>query len=75
MTAHSGILAWKIPWTEEPGEVQSMGSQTVTHDLSDFACTRMGMGRNGLSSRQAVYPQGRSARGQDDSAPVTGCVE
>ena len=29
---HSSILAWKIPWTEELGEVQSMGPQTVKHD-------------------------------------------
>ena len=29
---HSGILAWKIPWTEEPGRLQSMGSQRVGHD-------------------------------------------
>ena len=27
MTTHSSILAWKIPWTEEPGGLQSMGSQ------------------------------------------------
>ena len=27
MTAHSSILAWEIPWTEEPGRLQSMGSQ------------------------------------------------
>ena len=32
MAAHSGILAWKIPWTEEPGRLQSMGSQRVGHD-------------------------------------------
>ena len=32
MATHSGILAWKIPWTEEPGGLQSMGSQRVTHD-------------------------------------------
>ena len=32
MTTHSSILAWKIPWTEEPGGLQSMGSQRVTHD-------------------------------------------
>ena len=31
MATHSSILAWKIPWTEEPGELQSMGSQTVRH--------------------------------------------
>ena len=29
---HSSILAWRIPWTEEPGELQSMGSQRVRHD-------------------------------------------
>ena len=28
---HSSILAWKIPWTEEPGRLQSMGSQTVRY--------------------------------------------
>ena len=31
MAAHSGILAWKIPWTEEPGRLQSTGSQRVGH--------------------------------------------
>ena len=30
--AHSSILAWRIPWTEEPGGLQSMGSQRVGHD-------------------------------------------
>jgi len=29
---HSGTLAWKIPWTKEPGRLQSMGSQRVRHD-------------------------------------------
>ena len=32
MTTHSSILAWRIPWTEEPGGLQSMGSQRVKHD-------------------------------------------
>ena len=32
MATHSSILAWKIPWTEEPGRQQSMGSQRVGHD-------------------------------------------
>ena len=31
---HSSILAWEIPWTEEPGRLQPTGSQTVGHDLS-----------------------------------------
>ena len=33
MATHSRILAWKIPWTEELGGLQSMGSQRVIHDL------------------------------------------
>ena len=32
MVTHSGTLAWKIPWTEKPGRLQSMGSQRVGHD-------------------------------------------
>ena len=32
MATHSSILAWKIPWTENPGRLQSMGSQRVGHN-------------------------------------------
>ena len=32
MATHSSTLAWKIPWKEEPGKLQSMGSQRVGHD-------------------------------------------
>ena len=32
MATHSSIPAWRIPWTEEPGGLQSMGSQRVGHD-------------------------------------------
>ena len=32
MAAHSGTLAWKIPWMEEPGRLQSMGSQRFEHN-------------------------------------------
>ena len=32
MAIHSSILAWRIPWTKEPGKLQSMGSQRVRHD-------------------------------------------
>ena len=32
MATHSSILAWRIPWMEEPGRLQSMGSQRVGHD-------------------------------------------
>ena len=37
MATHSSILAWRTPWTEEPGGLQSMGSPRVRHDWSDLA--------------------------------------
>ena len=39
MATHSSTLAWKIPWTEEPGRLQSMGSRRAGHLLSDFTFT------------------------------------
>ena len=32
MATHSSVLAWRIPWAEKPGRIQSMGSQRVNHD-------------------------------------------
>ena len=40
MVTHSSILACEIPWTEEPGGLQSIGSQKVRHDLSDSTHSR-----------------------------------
>ena len=40
MATHSSILAWRIPWTEEPGELQSIGWQGVGHDGSSLVCAR-----------------------------------
>ena len=37
MATHSSILAWKIPWTEEPGGLQSIGLQRAGHEQSDLA--------------------------------------
>ena len=39
MTTQSSTLAWKIPWMEEPGRLQSMGSLRVRHDWGDFTFT------------------------------------
>ena len=39
MAPHSSTLAWKIPWTEEPGSLQSMGSLKSQTRLSDFTFT------------------------------------
>ena len=39
MATYSSTLAWKTPWTEEPGRLQSMESLRVGHDFSDFTFT------------------------------------
>ena len=41
MATHSIIPAWRIPWTEEPGCLWSMGSQRLGHDWSTWACKQM----------------------------------
>ena len=41
MTTHSSILAWEIPWTEEPGGLLSMGSQKSWTQLSDSTTTQI----------------------------------
>ena len=40
MATHSSTFAWKIPWAEEPGRLQSIGSQRVKHNGSILACTQ-----------------------------------
>ena len=48
MAPHSSTLAWKIPWTEEPGRLQSMGSLRVGHELLPFHFSLLCIGeRNG----------------------------
>ena len=64
MAIHSSILAWKIPWTEEPGRLQSMGSQSLTW-MTDFTFTfsfkfREGNG-NPLQHSCLENPMGRGA--------------
>ena len=39
LAAHSSVLSWRIPWTEEPGGLWSIGWQSIRHDLSDLAHT------------------------------------
>ena len=41
MATHSSILAWRISWTEEPGQLQSMGLQRVGHDLATHTHTHI----------------------------------
>ena len=54
MATHSSILAWRIPWTEEPGRLQSMGSQKVRHDWATFTFTCCPEAGAGSSSRHLL---------------------
>ena len=41
MATHSSVVAWRIPWTEEPGGLKSMASQRAGHDGSDLAAATL----------------------------------
>jgi len=57
MDTHSSIAVWRISWTEEPGRLQSMGSQRVRHNWSDLACISL---RHSISERSEVLlPRGK----------------
>ena len=55
MATHSHILAWEIQWTEEPGGLQSMGSQRVGHDS---ACTTVGESAAMKNSEEHLWGSG-----------------
>ena len=66
MASHSSTLAWKFPWTEKPGRLQSMGSQRVGHDWAtslsftfvDFylVCRKVGLYFTKKSDVMSLYP-------------------
>ena len=60
VATHSRILAWEIPWTEEPGRLQSLGLQRGGHDWSDWAQARMS--NADLSPRSPQAPRLRQQR-------------
>ena len=53
MATHSSFLAWRIPWTEEPGGLQPMGSQRVGHDWADTDISLVGW------DTSAASPEGK----------------
>ena len=62
MAPHSSTLAWKIPWTEEPGGLQSMGLQRIGHDwATSLSCIGEGNG-NPLQCSCLENPRDRGAR-------------
>ena len=58
MTTHSNILAWRIPWPEEPGGLQSVGSQSdtteVTYHAQMQACFARNVNRYSLEIRKII---------------------
>ena len=55
IATHPSILAWRIPWTEEPGGLHSMGSQRVGHDWSDSRMSRLEKTKHHTIYRQAIW--------------------
>ena len=71
IATHSSVLAWEIPWTEEPGGQQSMGSQRVRHNLvtkqQQFMCS--------FVLAESVWPsQGDPMSGLPRTVPVPNLV-
>ena len=71
MAIQPGILAWRIPLTEDPGWLQSLGLQRVGHNRSDLACTDTGQPRQNptinisLPSKSGQIPYPSSPQGTD----------
>ena len=61
MATHSRTLAWKIPWTEERGRLQSMGSRRVRHDWATPLCLGLERGKVTYQDRQSLFLVAQSA--------------
>ena len=59
MAIHSNILAWRIPWTEEPGRVQSMGSHRVRHDWATTTYHFIHVYKNCPKMEEAIFHRKR----------------
>ena len=83
MATHSGILAWKIPWTEEPGRLKSMESQTVRHNCATNTFTFLGgseikhlSANAGIARDSGLIPgSGRSPGGGNANPLQYSCLE
>ena len=60
MAPHSSTLAWKIPWTEEPRRLQSLGSLRVRHDLSNLAAAAAAA-RNAIKTLKMAHSNNKKA--------------
>ena len=65
MAIHSSTLAWKIPWTEEPGRLQSMGSERVRHNEHLSTC-KAWLGHMQNNFHHLVVPESEEVLKQND---------
>ena len=72
MATHSSVLAWKIPWTEEPGRLQSMGSGRVGHDWATSLSLFTFMRCRRKWQPTPVFLPGESQRWEPDGLPSMG---
>ena len=79
MATHSSILAWRIPWTEEPGGLQSTGSQRVGHDwvtlLTYFVVRNLPINAGDVRDTDSIPGSGRSPGGGHGNIPPYSCLE
>ena len=74
MATHSNVLAWRIPWTEEPGGLQSMGLQRVGHDSTCTIAQRIKVHRNASIKHMLCRTDGETATLMLSPNPPTACL-
>ena len=72
MATHSSILAWKIPWTEEPGGLQSMGLQRVSHERAHIHAAAAAAAAKSLQSCPTLCDP---IDGSPPGSPVPGILQ
>ena len=68
MVTHSSTFAWKIPWTEEPGRLQLMGSQRVRHDWATSLSFFLLLGRKVINNLDSIF------KSRDITLPTKVCL-
>ena len=81
MATHSSILAWRIPWTEEPGGLQSIGSRRIGHAWripwteEPGGLQSIGLHRTGHAWSDLAHPQAIAAEGNGSPLQYSSCLE
>ena len=70
MATHSSVLAWRVPWSEEPGRLQSTALQRVRHNWSDLACTDSQVRRWVTAESHSDLPSGQNYHVESFKPPI-----